>query len=160
MNIQQKTTLPWSHVSIYCKTNVETKVNTPSPCQSSHICVCTWWKQRLSARWRAEELQLRLYKTRHPHSTCCLTRKHRVQDDLMMRQKGQKGQKVESLVLHLNVVWCCSGCEHQGKHSNNALWPYFFFSVPERKQEEEGELRPVHVSVSRNGIKPRREKGG
>lgn len=34
--------------------------------------------------------------------------------------------------------------------------PGFFF--PELKQEEEEVLRPVHVSVSRNGIKARREE--
>lgn len=53
----KKAPLPWSHAAIYCNINADKKDNTLSSCQSSHICACTWWKQRLPVGWRAEELQ-------------------------------------------------------------------------------------------------------
>lgn len=81
LTFNNKNSLPWSRASVYGHTNADKKDNTPSACQSSHICVCTWWKQRLSVGRRVKELRLR---TRHSHSACCLKRKPRVQDDFVM----------------------------------------------------------------------------
>lgn len=101
----EKTAVPWNHASTYCNTNADKKGNTPSPCQSSHFC-CTWWKQLPSVRRREEKIQLKLNVTRSPCSSCRLTRNPRV----LWLYDEQKGFKLESPVLNLIFVWCCSGC--------------------------------------------------
>lgn len=101
----EKTAVPWNHASTYCNTNADKKGDTPSPCQSSHFC-CTWWKQLPSVRRREEKIQLKLNVTRSPCSSCRLTRTPRV----LWLYDEQKGFKLESPVLNLIFVWCCSGC--------------------------------------------------
>lgn len=82
-----KTTLPWSHASIYCNTNAEKKDNTPSPCQSSHICVCTHGENK-GSRWDGERKNCSSDFTKPDTRTAHVVL--RVQDDFMMRQKRTK----------------------------------------------------------------------
>lgn len=62
MNIQQKQLFPegmWAFTGTPMQIR-KTILRRPA---NHHTCVCTWWKQRLSVGWRAEELQFKLKKT-------------------------------------------------------------------------------------------------
>lgn len=109
------------------------------PRQSSHVCVCTWWKQRLSVGWREAELQLHIHKKKKRKGKQTPTQPHvilqenpRAQNHFM-RMKMTKGilsqipSPSESSCLMFQWMWAPRKTLKQ--RTTACEW----------KQEEEGE---------------------
>lgn len=81
--------------------------------QTSHSCVRTGWKQRLSAGWNQTPPQHMLSEEKSPSSRWL---------------SGDKWALLSWVpCLPWTFVWCYSWWKHQGKHSYNWLWPHICF---------------------------------